>query len=224
MIYTSKDDQFVDFWGHEALPINPSVVAIATSGGADSTLVLILACEKFDNTNTTIYPLVGDDDDISRASNYDVVVDIVKSVRKIYPSVNIMDPIRYEYTKNMTENIPKIKRANVKRDTGSDILLVGATLQPPHLKMASGRIPGFIKEVSKDLFCNLTIYAPLYNVNKLFVINQYKTLKLLSILKKTVSCSNVMKEDPQACRKCIWCEERRWALNNNGLVVNDYMD
>lgn len=85
-----------------------------------------------------------------------------------------------------------------------------------------------------EYYNNILISHPFCHKSKDWIIKQYINLDILDLLEQTRSCEGDKNSSPEifenldfysynpydiipTCEKCFWCEERNWALKQNGL-------
>lgn len=85
-----------------------------------------------------------------------------------------------------------------------------------------------------DYYKDILISHPFCNIDKEWIVRQYKHLDILDILSQTRSCEGDKNSCPSifadidfytyepfdtvpTCGECFWCKEREWAINKNQI-------
>lgn len=181
-------------------------VALYTSGGADSTLLLYLLCTKLKEV-TAVHIT-----DINRPYGIINFEEILWLFKEEFPEVNIKTYFN-SYDQKITGHKSRFFRqvdTDLLKNYGIDNIVYGTTKNPPldisrKYNLIEGR--DFVREyrVLKDKRYHL----PLNEVDKRFVAECYsQNLFLKKVFPLTISC--IEKVGP--CKKCWWCREKKWAF------------
>ena len=225
MYYASEDGQNVTFWDHPSLPADPKVVGIKLSGGTDSAMVFLLACEYFKDKDVSFIPFVKNP--MSEVENTPFAQAVVDILRKRYPSANISDPYPYYTGMKRTD----IVDGDVAVEHNMDVMLAGVVLGPP-LEIYGDNVPelaerrqlgspGHQNQILPLKGTDALYYDPLFYVNKLFVKHLYDHFNAMEDLYPvTKSCLRMQEPGAeiyshfkdQPCKTCFNCIEKKWAF------------
>jgi len=218
LVVTPLSKQNDWFWNHPDLPAYPNIVSVSMSGGVDSSLVAYLLALRFQNTDTIIQPLVGED--VNRASVLAAVNRIIEVIKDRVPEAVFNKPLVNEFIKDEPNTLkvgPDIVRAS-----NCDVFVKGSTLQPDHLPPFE---PGGVRRDSNKVEqlairpSGRVIYKPLYKFTKRDVATLYTDLDLMNDLYPlTLSCVNILPGQKEPCKECLWCQEKMWAFGTYDLM------
>lgn len=108
-------------------------------------------------------------------------------------------------------------------------LYAGMTMNPQDAEITNGmpdREPGSLEDLIQ-VHDGLTIYHPFRHTTKDWIIKQYIKHDITDLLHTTRSCEGEFEgidyktytpgQYVPTCGECFWCQERKWALEKNGL-------
>lgn len=190
----------------QSITSETSNVAVYTSGGTDSTMLLYMLCKELKEI-TAVHVT-----DINRPYgiiNFEEIIDLFKEE---FSDVNIKT--RFEsYDQRITGNKSPFFR-KLDRDLfenhGIDFIYLGTTRNPsPDISQKHNLTEG--RDVKRDrlVITDKRYIVPFKDLDKKFIADYYKTCNFLqNIFPLTISC--IEKVGP--CKKCWWCREKKWAF------------
>ena len=181
-------------------------VALYTSGGTDSTLLLYLLCKNIKEV-TAVHIT-----DINRRYGIINFEEILELFKEEFPEVNIKTYYN-KYDQNITGNKNRFFRQvdiDLLKNYGIDNIVFGTTNNPPlDISCKHNLIEGRNKTRENIILKNKRYHLPLNEVDKSFVAECYsQSLFLKKVFPLTISC--IEKVGP--CKKCWWCREKKWAF------------
>jgi hypothetical protein len=197
-------------------------IAVAMSGGADSTLLCYLIANTIQeqDLNITIQPYNGLD--LWAPGDGKQIPKIIYYIRNKFPFVTINWPLSVVFDTEGGEAPSKhtyIKPMSIMLEEKIvDYTIHGISMGPPKdvqnsFKMTQGhpeelvRLPGGL--YWEELERQEDDLAPYKTVDKRFIIQAYNDHDITDLLDMTASCIV-----PGGCgNTCWWCQERQWALD-----------
>ena len=178
----------------------PKRVGVLVSGGADSALLLYMLCQA----GHYCVPLTIDR--TSRRHQLIHAVAVIGWVQRQFPGQIARHIIRQVSEDNIKEEREQAKK-EIEAEYEIHTWVNGMTKNPPitfdsDQERDTRRDTNLSRRVRNNL-------KPFYNMDKRHIIELYHSLGIQELLDVSFSCEV---SDP-ACRKCWWCEEREWAIN-----------
>lgn len=177
-------------------------VALYTSGGTDSTLLLYLLCTKLREV-TAVHIT-----DINRPYGIINFEEILELFKEEFPEVNIKTYFN-SYDQKITGHKKPFFRQVDKdlfQNYGIKTILFGTTNNPSDVE---NLIEGRDKTRENINLKDNRYRVPLNSFDKRFIAEFYKETPFLQkIFPLTISC--IEKVGP--CKKCWWCREKKWAF------------
>lgn len=229
MILTcDKSYQSIDFY----IPEHYTSVAVNCSGGADSSILLLMTAQYLKNEgreDTTKLSVLTCSNDLKGRWNGRKAADVIDYVIRKTGYKNF--DIHYTYYRDVQDekyfHEVETKLFVQKR---IDILLSGITSNPPLgastenkngelVVLDEGRVPSRDGGGRVELMRSGTssFYTPFTNVDKRFIAAMYEQYDAMDMLEMTRSCEAIPQEyDPkfehEPCGTCWWCLERKWGF------------
>jgi len=215
---------FQDFATQEKLP---EKLAVSISGGCDSSLMLYCLCKTLMehklHKKISLYPFNINMLDIKIAENSKLPTQrCYEIISEMFPEINFplglsfIDAWYFSCGKG-----PYAKRDTVRKYRGKFLkkhninhFITGGTGNPP--LGTSKRLDKLISESDTISVRDSIDYKnlkglPFSKVNKKFVATIYEQENLMyDLFPNTVSCTYVHQHGP--CKRCYWCEEKKWAF------------
>lgn len=193
-----------------------SRIGVALTGGLDSAVILFLAAKlnKLSGNSSILIPFwvaIKDDDE------YQFAVRTTKFVNEKL-GLNISEP--YIEGKDLLHLNPRAVRLRAVKPViikkyNLNLIITGETKNPP-IEIIKKEIER--PEHNRNPRYDSEIYAPFINFDKRYVIDLYRKLDILDLIKYTRSCDNLGPWNLPICGTCPHCLERQWGFLENNLV------
>ena len=199
-------------------------VAVAMSGGCDSTLLCYLIAHTIneEDLNITIQPYNGLD--LWAPGDGIQIPKIINYIRSKFPNVKINWPLSVVFDTDGGKAPTKhtyIKPFSVMLEEKIvDYTIHGISMGPPEdiqnsFKKTQGH-PGDIVRLPGGLYWDELNrqdddLAPYKTVDKRFMVQAYQDFGINDLLDMTASC---IVPDPGCGGTCWWCQEREWAVSS----------
>ena len=185
-------------------------VAVAASGGADSTLTLIYLLQHGCIPNLLFLD--------NTSASFDALTSIVDKIKNMMQIELSLETVPRKFAGHWID--PDLAFLKDK----SDYVFYGTTKNPDASVLSSdvfkfaGEPPMRITraEISSSIF-NL----PFIDVDKRAIIAAYKQFNLLDVYALTHSCTHL--KDAH-CGKCFACSERKWAEKENDVCLTIFLN
>ena len=208
-----------------------SKILVRASGGADSSILLVLICEAISRLQlnaevfiASIYWKLKPFGKIYMTTVYD-------EVRSMYPNVRIHEPTFFECTDLETYSTMQVYAEEYMMNKhGVQISFVGVTKNPTENDTNWGSVwdwrdkrrddgNSYIEEfkiMQSGERKGLAKCAPFKNISKRQTCDLYKMMNVLETLyPMTYSCEGYPQDNDyyqKHCGKCWWCKEREWGF------------
>lgn len=230
MILTCETSgQKIDF----EIPEKYKKVAVNCSGGADSSILLLMVIQYLiDNGRTdTVVSVSTCSNDKKGRWNGRRAADVIEYVIKKTGFKNF--DLHYTYYRDVQDEKYFHEVEKKLFDDGRvELFMSGITCNPP-VGASVTNAKGNTVVLSDDMLPERTgtdhtvwyqtgeqaFYTPFVNVDKRFVASMYKQYDAMDLFGKTRSCESIPREDEDLsifettpCGNCWWCLERKWAF------------
>lgn len=225
-----KSNQQIDFY----IPTDCKNVAVNCSGGADSSILLLMTMDyiiKNNMTDTKVSVLTCSNHKKGRWNGRKAAKAIEYAIRKT--GFRNFD-MHYIYYRDVQDSkyFMEVERKLFK-EKRMDLLISGITSNPPlgssvenihgeDVCLDDGRVSdrdgaSHPEWQTYGLFRKIKFYDPFINVDKRFVAEMYRQYDANDLFHSTRSCeakptiySTEFENEP--CGECWWCLERKWAF------------
>jgi len=199
------------------IPSNTNNIIVSMSGGIDSTLLIYLLAKYLKNNHIkkTITPLIFLPK--NKTNHF-----LNKNSNKILKQISKLTKFKFnnkliKYLKNKTE----LTSNDFDCFKDVDFVIVGAT-KNPNIKFNDDNHRDKKRDDNKVMIDdnNKIIhkrFIPIYHLNKKDIAKIYREQNLLkTLLPLTYSCISknieITKNHTKPCKRCWWCEEKKWAF------------
>ena len=209
-------------------------VAVNCSGGADSSILLLLTAHYLKETgreNDVKLSVLTCSNDLKGRWNGRKAADVIDYVIRKTGYTNFDMHYTY-YRDTQDEKYFHMVESELFSQKRVDFIASGITSNPPEGVMVEkangeirdmweGRLPDRDGTIKTELNVSgiMAFYMPFTNVDKRMVASLYKQLDAEDLLDRTRSCEAIPDAgnydenfDKEPCGKCWWCCERKWAF------------
>tara|TARA_Y100000310_G_scaffold335768_2_gene418613 strand:- start:8549 stop:9274 length:726 start_codon:yes stop_codon:yes gene_type:complete len=227
-------DKTVDFFEHDVG--NKSQLAVSSSSGTDSTIVLYLTALCFPNRKIIPYHI----EESQYPDQKPNLLKIIDYFNSILPTKNIdiliSDWVDYSAPDSKWRlkaietpgELPPRPKGNIGQakilachhyirqrfiNGDFDYIVYGSTSNPPI-------------EVLKELACpyeerrsrrnapviDTNFYSPFYHIDKSYIAEMFKEYNIMDVFPLTISCIEMRPEFKRPCKECFFCNEKKWAF------------
>jgi hypothetical protein len=223
-----KANGIVLTWFHDFVTQKnlPKKIGVSISGGTDSSLALYCLCKSLMIHNKqdeiSVYPFNVNMLDYKWPELSKLpTIRCYEVISEMFPEINFPEGLTMKHAWynsggpgiSPKQNTLRKYKSLFKKEFNIPRWLTGSTRNPP-----KGTTKRLDELISSDP--NLTVRqgkeyesqpTPFNSIDKKFLANIYEQENLMyDLFPNTVSCTNTSSIQP--CKKCYWCEEKKWAF------------
>lgn len=196
-------------------PHDVKSIGLSLSGGADSALAFywLLKTLSERGQQTKVYTMHGYDTHRKIARSYEAADRVYDWITSHF-DIDVPPLYTFAFNKNKPAGKYEYYYPNIlylQRKYNIVDIIMSDTLGMPH----SGR-PVWTEDPNDpdeqeviEMSKSHPLRFPFATVNKKFIADQYKKFNIQPLSNLTVSCVG---DDITPCKRCWWCEERKWAF------------